>query len=152
MVLGLALGAGFVQRMRTAAPLAATCCSGPRRPRRGAVQAFVDAAAAATAPAVLAQVYLQEHVRLSSLQAGLTLTTFGVAVIVGSTVAGRSSVPLGLDRLAAVGLLAIGVGDGTLVPDHQHCRACLRASRSRVAIRSRLRESDRCSASSSTPT
>ncbi|MBT2533446.1 MFS transporter [Arthrobacter sp. ISL-48] len=112
---GGTLGAIFVIRQRLAAePLIPVEAFVSPNLRAGTVVSFVNTATTSSTM-VLATLLLQNRLDASPVQAGLSLISFSVAVIVGSYLSRPLSESIRPYRMAALGLGTIAVGSAILV-------------------------------------
>jgi MFS family permease len=111
LLVGAVLVAGLFVAVdrRSAAPLLPPAVL--RRPlvSRGTGAAFLNTATT-TSVATLVTLYLQDTLGRTPLQAAATFLPLSVLVIVGSAAASRLMARLARERIAAVGLVVIGIG------------------------------------------
>ena len=107
---GIVLGAALAAWLRRARePLVAPSTLGRPRLRLGTLGSFVNTAATSST-AVLLTLHLQRH-GFAAFEAGLTLLSLSLAVVVGSTAAPRLGPTGGPRRAAVLGLWLLALGN-----------------------------------------
>lgn len=118
LVAGTVAGAVFAyQQRRTPTPLVPRAAFASAPLRTGTAVSFVNTATTSSA-GVLATLFLQQHLGLSAVAAGLTLLPFSLGVILGSALAAPLGRRLTLRPLAATGLTGIAGGNLVLAATH----------------------------------